>query len=132
MPNRVNPKINKEAFRSRLRAEKAKLFSGRRDGNLEVLTLTAGAAAEDHAPLVHDQFVAVRTHRIHGEKLKLIDAALRRLEEGAFGECEDCGRPIALKRLEAIPWASRWVPCQERAVDNTAAEEAENHFKMIA
>ncbi len=129
MPNRVNGKINKEAFRSRLRAEKAKLFSSRRDGNLEVLTLTAGAAAEDHAPLVHDQFVAVSTHRIHDQKLKLIDAALRRLEEGTFGQCEDCDRPIALKRLEAIPWASRCIPCQERAV---AAEEAENEFKMIA
>ncbi|MEB2362738.1 MAG: TraR/DksA family transcriptional regulator [Bryobacteraceae bacterium] len=124
--------MNQEAFRFRLRVEKAKLFSGRRDSNLEVLTLTAGAAAEDHAPLVHDQFVAVRTHKIHGEKLKLIDAALRRLDEGTFGKCEDCGRPIALKRLEAIPWASRCVPCQERTVDSAAAEEVEEHFKMIA
>ncbi len=37
------------------------------------------------------------------EQLDEIDAALQRLDEGTFGVCETCGRPIAAARLEALP-----------------------------
>lgn len=46
-------------------------------------------------------------------RLRDINAALRRIEEGSFGECIDCGQEIPEKRLEAIPWASRCVRCEE-------------------
>ncbi len=34
-----------------------------------------------------------------------IDAALQRIEDGTYGRCEDCGRPIGEERLAALPWA---------------------------
>ncbi|HXG76476.1 MAG TPA: TraR/DksA C4-type zinc finger protein [Gaiellaceae bacterium] len=37
--------------------------------------------------------------------LEEVEAALRRIEEGSFGRCEACGRPIAPERLEAVPYA---------------------------
>jgi RNA polymerase-binding transcription factor DksA len=46
-------------------------------------------------------------------RLREITAALRRIEEGSFGDCADCGRDIPGARLAAIPWASRCVRCQE-------------------
>lgn len=46
------------------------------------------------------------------ERIKQIDAAFRRLEQGRYGVCEDCGAEIALKRLEALPFATRCVDCQ--------------------
>lgn len=39
-------------------------------------------------------------------------AALRRLDEGVFGDCRDCGEPIALARLMVQPQAERCAPCQ--------------------
>jgi len=63
---------------------------------------------------MHDQFVALRQHRMERRKLKLIDTALERLDRGEFGICEGCGDAIPPKRLEAIPWAAYCVPCQER------------------
>lgn len=45
--------------------------------------------------------------------LKLIDDALARLEEGNFGECQNCGNDIQPKRLDAIPWAAYCIRCQE-------------------
>jgi DnaK suppressor protein len=44
-----------------------------------------------------------------------VDEALRRLDEGTYGLCEDCGRPIAPERLKAIPFARRCVECQRNA-----------------
>lgn len=44
-----------------------------------------------------------------------IDEALRRLNEGTYGICEDCGRPISPERLKAVPFARRCVECQRKA-----------------
>ncbi len=46
-------------------------------------------------------------------ELARIDAALRRLEEGDYGECLDCGEAISKGRLEANPTATRCVDCAE-------------------
>jgi RNA polymerase-binding transcription factor len=35
-----------------------------------------------------------------------VQAALQRIEDGTYGQCAVCGRPIPEKRLEAIPWAT--------------------------
>jgi len=35
-----------------------------------------------------------------------IDAALERIEDGTFGTCRACGKPIGSERLEALPWAT--------------------------
>lgn len=45
--------------------------------------------------------------------LAKIDAALKRLEGGTYGECLDCGEAIATARLEANPTATRCVRCEE-------------------
>ena len=48
------------------------------------------------------------------ETLADIEHALRRLEMGAYGWCEDCGLPMATERLEAIPSARLCVACTGR------------------
>jgi len=45
--------------------------------------------------------------------LKKLDDALARIEDGTFGECDDCGEDIELKRLEARPTATLCVSCKE-------------------
>ena len=50
---------------------------------------------------------------IKRQQLTRIDEALRRLEEGRYGVCEDCGTEIPLQRLQAAPYAACCVPCQE-------------------
>lgn len=41
-----------------------------------------------------------------------IDAALKRIEDGAYGICSNCGKPISSERLEARPWATLCIDCQ--------------------
>jgi len=52
------------------------------------------------------------------EELAQVGAARRRLLEGHYGLCVKCGKPIDLRRLEALPAAARCLTCQ------TAGEEA--------
>lgn len=45
----------------------------------------------------------------------MLDTALRRLDEGEYGLCEDCGAEIGAGRLKALPFAKRCVSCQHQA-----------------
>lgn len=47
------------------------------------------------------------------DELAQVDAALQRLDKGTYGNCMDCGEPIALERLLVQPAAPRCVRCQE-------------------
>lgn len=49
------------------------------------------------------------------ETLAEIDAALQRIEDGTYGICEVCGKPIGEERLRALPWARLCIDDQRRA-----------------
>jgi RNA polymerase-binding transcription factor DksA len=49
------------------------------------------------------------------QTLQDIDDALRKIEDGTYGTCEVCGKPIAPERLTAIPWARLCIDDQRRA-----------------
>jgi DnaK suppressor protein len=46
--------------------------------------------------------------------LAQVDAALERMEEGTYGVCQSCGRPIGEERLEAFPYVAYCIECQSR------------------
>lgn len=50
-----------------------------------------------------------------GKFLTYIDQALERIENGSYGVCPDCEKPIPIERLEAVPTATRCVPCKEKS-----------------
>ena len=50
-------------------------------------------------------------------------AALRRIQEGNFGICQECEEEIHPKRLAAVPWATFCIRCQEAADRNFDIEE---------
>ena len=45
--------------------------------------------------------------------LKMVEEALRRIDEGEYGYCAHCGDEIQEKRLEAVPWARHCIKCQD-------------------
>ena len=47
-----------------------------------------------------------------GHVLAAIDHALKKIEEGTFGTCVRCGKPIAEERLEAMPYATKCIDCK--------------------
>ncbi|HEY7660391.1 MAG TPA: TraR/DksA C4-type zinc finger protein [Actinomycetota bacterium] len=46
--------------------------------------------------------------------LRWVDRALTKMELGTYGTCERCGDPIAIERLEALPWAILCIGCKQK------------------
>lgn len=58
---------------------------------------------------------------VEARTLEQVRAALRRIEDGAYGECIDCGRPIEPARLQAVPWTPYCKADQEKHESQDAA-----------
>lgn len=48
-------------------------------------------------------------------QLRKVELALKRISTGDFGICAACGDKIGLKRLQALPWATNCIACQEQS-----------------
>jgi DnaK suppressor protein len=68
----------------------------------------------DRASEETDRALELRTRDRQRKLVAKIDAALRRIEEGEYGYCEETGDPISLKRLDARPIATLSLEAQER------------------
>lgn len=68
----------------------------------------------DRATHETDKALELRTRDRQRKLINKIDAALRRIEDGSYGWCEDTGEPIGLARLEARPIATLSLEAQER------------------
>ena len=68
----------------------------------------------DRASEETDRALELRTRDRQRKLVSKIDAALRRIEEGEYGYCEETGDPISLRRLDARPIATISLEAQER------------------
>jgi DnaK suppressor protein len=104
-----------EYFRKRLLAWKEDILKESRE------TLTSlQSETENHPDLVDrassetDRALELRTRDRQRKLIAKIDEALRRIEDGTYGFCEETGEPIGIARLEARPTATLSVEAQER------------------
>ncbi|OOG20602.1 RNA polymerase-binding protein DksA [Thioalkalivibrio denitrificans] len=68
----------------------------------------------DRASRESDASLELRTRDRYRKLIGKIDAALRRIDDGSYGYCEETGEPIGLARLEARPIATLSLEAQER------------------
>ena len=68
----------------------------------------------DRASEETDRALELRTRDRQRKLIAKIDSALRRIDEGEYGYCEETGEPISLKRLDARPIATLSLEAQER------------------
>lgn len=99
----------REALREEIRREVAK---ARAEPYAEIAGSTHDSGDEALADLVADIGQAEVTRDL-GE-LRELGAALKRIADGSYGTCVDCGADIGLERLRAQPGAARCVECQQR------------------
>jgi len=68
----------------------------------------------DPASTETDRALELRTRDRQRKLISKIDAALKRIEDGSYGYCEETGEPISLRRLDARPIATLSIEAQER------------------
>lgn len=67
----------------------------------------------DDADIVYEQERLLTIRESLHERSLQIQAALRKIDDGTYGVCVRCGRPIAPERLEALPFVVYCIECQE-------------------
>lgn len=96
-----------EHFKKKLLTAKAEILNGGILTSTEDLKMSTDDLPDegDVANAVINQQVTFNMRERAMQKLRLIEEALHRIEDGTYGHCEDCDEPIAMKRLENQPWA---------------------------
>ena len=74
----------------------------------------AYADLADRASSETEKALELRTRDRQRKLISKIDEALKRIEDGTYGYCEETGEPISLKRLDARPIATLSIEAQER------------------
>ena len=64
-------------------------------------------------------------HEMRNRMKRSVDQALLRLDEGSYGNCEDCGGEIEEKRLMAMPFAQLCIKCQRKKEELEKIEREE-------
>lgn len=108
------------AFKEQLLAQRTSLLAqlsdlrggtvGRAEASAEHFGQKEDSTAQDSS--ARELEFALDAH--DSEELDRLDAALRRIEDGSYGLCVDCGVGIPAARLHAAPDALRCIACQEK------------------
>jgi DnaK suppressor protein len=97
--------------RASLVAERDRLRAGIAEGIVAPGPMTYGSQAAAASQVFEQQRDLALRDR-NEQQLAAVDAALARLDDGSYGLCIRCGRPIAPDRLDALPWAAHCIDCQ--------------------
>ena len=108
-------------FRQLLITERAKLAAEIKSIAQDTSTSPREASGDLSGYTVHMADMAADTYErelsmnivsSEQETLYQIDDALKRLDDGSYGLCQQCNQPISMSRLKAVPYASMCIACQ--------------------
>jgi DnaK suppressor protein len=112
---RTMTKTQLKKFKESLEAKRNEIIQRARQTLDEDMTLDVDDLP-DEMDLASSEYLQSFTFRLRGRERMLLDKiqkALARLEEGSFGDCEECGDKISVKRLEARPETTLCIRCKE-------------------
>jgi DnaK suppressor protein len=117
-PTENEPFMNehqREYFRNKLQAWKDEILRESRE-TIQNLQEDSGYHADlaDRATSETEKGLELRARDRQRKLIAKIDAALKRIEAGTYGYCEETGEPISVKRLDARPIATLSIEAQER------------------
>ena len=108
----------KKHFRQKLLEKRTELISivqKTEDYGRQVNTEAEGMDLADKASSSYTKEFMFSKSDGDRQLLQEVVDALRRLDEGEFGDCMNCGEEVNRKRLEAVPWSPFCLNCQEKA-----------------
>ena len=97
-------------FAGEIRAIAKEVSKNPRDASGDLSAYTVHPA--DMSSDTYERELSANIASSEQEVLYQIDEALKRLDEGAYGTCQECDKPISLSRLRAVPYTSQCIACQ--------------------
>jgi DnaK suppressor protein len=117
-PSEDEPFMNQQQlgyFRRKLLAWKDEILRESRETVVHLQSETENHPdLADRATSETDRALELRTRDRQRKLISKIDEALRRIDEGSYGYCEETGEPIGIARLDARPIATLSLEAQER------------------
>ena len=104
-----------EKMRKSLVDLKTEIISNLIAGNADFREIVEGMDPKDFADIASDDIDRTMIEAVGAQDLKrlrLIDSATTRIQQGKYGLCMKCGKRIPVERLEAIPYALMCVECK--------------------
>ena len=108
-------KVHLKKFKTLLTDKRDEIVKKAKQTLEEDMTLDANDLP-DEMDLASSEYLQSFTFRLRGREkvfLDKIEKALRKIEDGSFGVCEECGEEISIKRLEARPETTLCIRCKE-------------------
>lgn len=105
-----------EEFRAMLEAQQKELYDKSRDLLHQNQNPDSHEASGDEVDLATGEYEQAFEYRLRDREkflIKKIAKALKRIDEGIYNECEECGGPIGKARLKARPVATLCIECKE-------------------
>jgi DnaK suppressor protein len=118
-------KTEVDRFRALLTARVAELERVTR--HRDAITVERSADELEEIQAASQRTIAVCNLDRKFNQLEDARAALRRIQEGRFGTCQQCNEDIHPKRLAAVPWATLCIRCQEIIDSNLEEVQAPSH-----
>ncbi len=102
---------------ARLKLEELRVSLEERIGDEEKKLSASVDPNPDRVDLAQDYRTKQRSQAMLDQmrqQLKQVEAAKRRLDEGTYGQCAECGQPINAERLQVLPYATLCIRCQSK------------------
>ncbi len=80
----------------------------------ELNAQTSGDVVDAALDAAQDE-ISSQLAEVESRELARIEDALKRMQKGQYGECEECGCSIPMARLQALPYAATCIECQREA-----------------
>lgn len=84
-----------------------------RGGRMAIISIEPNPDPADQNQFFEARELDLENLHINTAVLHQIHGALQRLKNGTYGVCEECDGPISQRRLDALPYATRCVRCQQ-------------------
>lgn len=112
----------RDALRRALAGDLSLLMQLREQTGSDVVDAALDAAQDE----ISSQLAEVESRELGG-----IEKALERIRNGAYGDCEICNKKIPMARLNALPYATMCIECQQAAEDGTLEDRRAEDWSRV-
>ncbi len=114
-------KREKEKYKKRLEEKKKEIIDQLSEIYNESKEVDPGIAQDigDKAESSYTKEFLLSLSDVERDQLLMIDDALKRIKECSYGICQMCNKKISIKRINAVPWTSHCINCQEKAEEES-------------